>query len=215
MLTRPQKAEEASPFTPGAGFAWLPSPPKVMTQRTFPSSEVFPVGLELWVVPRAEVLPQVGRVRRVALRSETAPARAHLAPAVIHSGDHRRFCWKPSAWRPQAQPSVNTRQHLLRGHGALVGLEFCRHMGLHTRPQGWQLGTLLTHCVWCRGCPDLWHRGPVGAVAPSTACSHCRHSQALLGHWFPLLASDGDFCNIIEPDSLGGGLELKERDFWS
>lgn len=148
VLTRPRKAEEASPFTPGAGFSWLPSPPKVMTQRTFPSSEVFPVGLELWVVPRAEVLPQVGRVHRVALRSETALARAHLAPAVIHWGDHRRFCWKPSAWRPQAQPSVNTRQPLLRGRRALVGLEFCRHMGSHTRMAAWHAADTLCLVPW-------------------------------------------------------------------
>lgn len=75
-----ERWEKPVPFTLGTGFAWLSSPPKVMTQRMAPS-ETFPQTFTqlLRLVPGAEVLAQVGREHRVALRSEAAPARVHLA----------------------------------------------------------------------------------------------------------------------------------------
>lgn len=119
------KVGEASSFHSGHGFCMVFLSTKGDDSENGSILRHFPHGPAAPVVLGAEVLAQVGREHRVALRSEVAPARAHLAPAVIQLGDHGRLCWPPSAWRPQAQPSVNT-QHpfLLWGAGLRGGWGF-------------------------------------------------------------------------------------------
>lgn len=103
----------------------------------------FPVGLLFWVVLRAEVLSQVGRVCWVALRSEAAPARALLSAACHPLGRSWVVLLEAGGWRPQAQPSAHSAASP-KGPWDSGGPGVLPANVVSYRPQRWPLGTLLT-----------------------------------------------------------------------